>query len=58
MTNENACEIFRNDIMEKEYFQECEINFIIQTKSNQKSKSQENITSKIACSKNNLEITW
>lgn len=63
MTNENACEIFRNDVMEKEYFQECEINFIIQTKSNQKSKSQENImkeniTSKIACSKNNLEVTW
>jgi hypothetical protein len=37
MINENACEMFVNDVMEEEYFQECEINFISQTKSNQKS---------------------
>jgi hypothetical protein len=32
MINENACEMLMNDVMEEEYFQECEINFIIQTK--------------------------
>jgi hypothetical protein len=41
MINENAHEIFMNDAMEEEYLQECEINFIIQTKSNQNPKSQE-----------------
>jgi hypothetical protein len=39
MINENAHEIFMNDAMEEEYLQECEINFIIQTKSNQNPKS-------------------
>jgi hypothetical protein len=62
MINENACEIFRNDVMEEKYFQECEINFIIQTKSSQKSKksrkNNERKYQKFACSKNNLEVTW
>jgi len=27
MISENAFEVFRNDVMEEEYSQECEINF-------------------------------
>jgi hypothetical protein len=41
MINEKTCEIFMNDVMEEEYLQECEINFIIRTKNNQNPKNQE-----------------
>jgi len=32
MISENAFEVFRNDVMEEECLQECEINFSLQTK--------------------------
>jgi hypothetical protein len=46
--NENAFEVFKNDVMEEECLQKCEINSRLQTKHNQnleseKKKMKENI---------------
>ncbi len=34
MINENACEMFMNDVMEERCLQKCEINCNLQTKNN------------------------
>jgi hypothetical protein len=36
MINENTCEVFMNDVMEKKCLQECEIHLSFQTKSEEK----------------------
>jgi hypothetical protein len=41
MKNENTCEVFMNDVMEKKCLQECEINLSFQTKNNQNPRSEE-----------------
>jgi hypothetical protein len=38
--NENACEVFMNDVMEEKCLQKCEINLILQIESNQNPKSR------------------
>jgi hypothetical protein len=41
MISENAFEVFKNDVMEEECLQECEINSRLQTKYNQNQESEE-----------------
>jgi hypothetical protein len=60
MINENAFEVFKNEVMEEECLQECEINSRVQTVHNQNPESEKNNERKhkIACSKNILEVKW
>jgi len=61
MISENAFEVFKNDVMEEECLQECEINSRLQTKYNQNLENEKKTNErkhKITCSKNNLEMKW
>jgi hypothetical protein len=51
MISENAFEVFKNDVMEEECLQECEINSKLQTKYKQNLESEEKVINEniIAC---------
>ncbi len=60
MINENACEVFKNDVMEEFFCKNMKLTLVFKQKKIQIPKNEDNEKKhkKIACSKNDLEITW